>query len=110
MPWRECSVTEERLRFVARLLRVRRHERGVPGIRHFPQDRLQDPCPLQGGNGAAEGIRTPDPRITNALLYRLSYRGAPAALVIPHRGERKNPPLRPSRAGGRAGRVSEFSP
>ena len=26
--------------------------------------------------GAAEGIRTPDPRITNALLYQLSYRGA----------------------------------
>jgi hypothetical protein len=26
--------------------------------------------------GAAEGIRTPDPRITNAVLYRLSYRGA----------------------------------
>jgi hypothetical protein len=25
--------------------------------------------------GAAEGIRTPDPRITNALLYQLSYRG-----------------------------------
>ncbi len=25
--------------------------------------------------GAAEGIRTPDPRITNAVLYRLSYRG-----------------------------------
>ena len=28
-----------------------------------------------GENGAAEGIRTPDPRITNAVLYRLSYRG-----------------------------------
>ena len=28
-------------------------------------------------NGAAEGIRTPDPRITNAVLYQLSYRGAP---------------------------------
>ena len=27
--------------------------------------------------GAAEGIRTPDPRITNAVLYRLSYRGKP---------------------------------
>src|ERR1700720_3053518 len=27
--------------------------------------------------GAAEGIRTPDPRITNAVLYRLSYRGMP---------------------------------
>ena len=26
-------------------------------------------------NGAAEGNRTPDPRITNALLYHLSYRG-----------------------------------
>ena len=31
----------------------------------------------KGKNGAAEGIRTPDPRITNAVLYRLSYRGAP---------------------------------
>ena len=29
------------------------------------------------GIGAAEGIRTPDPRITNALLYQLSYRGFP---------------------------------
>ena len=28
--------------------------------------------------GAAEGIRTPDPRITNAVLYRLSYRGKPS--------------------------------
>jgi hypothetical protein len=27
--------------------------------------------------GAAEGIRTPDPRITNAVLYQLSYRGTP---------------------------------
>ena len=26
--------------------------------------------------GAAEGTRTPDPRITNAMLYQLSYRGA----------------------------------
>ncbi len=30
---------------------------------------------LEEGNGAAEGIRTPDPRITNAMLYQLSYRG-----------------------------------
>jgi hypothetical protein len=27
-------------------------------------------------NGAGEEIRTPDPRITNALLYQLSYSGA----------------------------------
>ena len=26
-------------------------------------------------NGAVEGIRTPDPRITNAVLYQLSYDG-----------------------------------
>ena len=25
--------------------------------------------------GAARGTRTPDPRITNAMLYQLSYRG-----------------------------------
>ena len=31
--------------------------------------------------GAAEGIRTPDPRITNALLYQLSYRGTPAEIT-----------------------------
>jgi hypothetical protein len=30
-------------------------------------------------SGAAEGIRTPDPRITNAVLYQLSYRGTPMA-------------------------------
>ncbi len=30
---------------------------------------------FNGFIGAAEGIRTPDPRITNALLYQLSYRG-----------------------------------
>jgi hypothetical protein len=30
---------------------------------------------LIGETGAAERIRTSDPRITNALLYRLSYRG-----------------------------------
>jgi hypothetical protein len=41
--------------------------------------------------GAAEGIRTPDPRITNALLYQLSYRGAPTkgVLVIPGKCKRK---------------------
>jgi hypothetical protein len=26
-------------------------------------------------NGAAEGTRTPDPLITNEVLYQLSYRG-----------------------------------
>jgi hypothetical protein len=43
-------------------------------------DEWVDGLPLITGQirknaGAAEGIRTPDPRITNAVLYRLSYRG-----------------------------------
>lgn len=29
------------------------------------------------GNGAAEGTRTPDPNITNVVLYQLSYCGVP---------------------------------
>ena len=31
--------------------------------------------------GAAEGTRTPDPIITNDVLYHLSYSGFPAALL-----------------------------
>jgi hypothetical protein len=30
---------------------------------------------IESEDGAAEGIRTPDPRITNAMLYQLSYCG-----------------------------------
>ena len=36
---------------------------------------LQEPT----NSGAGEGNRTPDPRITNALLYQLSYPGTGAA-------------------------------
>ncbi len=32
------------------------------------------------GNGAAEGTRTPDPNITNVVLYQLSYCGIRADL------------------------------
>ena len=32
-------------------------------------------------SGAAEGTRTPDPIITNDVLYHLSYSGLPAALL-----------------------------
>jgi hypothetical protein len=32
-------------------------------------------APGRGDAGAGEEIRTPDPRITNALLYQLSYAG-----------------------------------
>ena len=36
--------------------------------------------------GAARGTRTPDPVITNDVLYQLSYCGGPSKSV-PHRGE-----------------------
>ena len=32
-------------------------------------------------SGAAEGTRTPDPIITNDVLYHLSYSGLPADLI-----------------------------
>ena len=32
-------------------------------------------------NGAVEGTRTPDPRITNAMLYQLSYDGLKNTIV-----------------------------
>jgi len=48
MPWRESSVMEERLRFVARLLEGEGMSELLPGVRHFAQGRLQDFQPLQG--------------------------------------------------------------
>src|SRR5712671_6980577 len=47
-----------------------------------------NPCVRNGpqGSGAARGIRTPDPRITNAVLYRLSYCGVKCASLIPGGG------------------------
>src|SRR5882724_9124960 len=41
---------------------------------------------LEVGDGAAKRIRTPDPRITNALLYQLSYCG-----VATRKGSHSNP-------------------
>ena len=41
--------------------------------------------------GAGEGNRTPDPRITNALLYQLSYSGARGA-EYRHSALRGQPP------------------
>ncbi len=37
-------------------------------------------------DGAAEGTRTPDPIITNDVLYQLSYSGILLALAIQARG------------------------
>jgi hypothetical protein len=39
---------------------------------------------FQGKTGAEEGIRTPDPIITNDVLYQLSYSG-PQSLIAMRR-------------------------
>ena len=36
---------------------------------------------MQAEDGAGGGTRTPDPRITNALLYQLSYSGTEGRAV-----------------------------
>lgn len=46
---------------------VRSKRRAYPGTRDVSEK----------GIGAAEGTRTPDPIITNDVLYRLSYSGSP---------------------------------
>ena len=42
MPWKECSVVEERLRFVARLLDGEAMTELCRRVRHFTQNRLQN--------------------------------------------------------------------
>ncbi len=48
MPWKECHVEDERLRFVARRWTARIDDRALRGVRDLPEDRLQDLRPLQG--------------------------------------------------------------
>jgi hypothetical protein len=56
-------------------------DQGVSGAIAGADDTLQKHQVIEFV-GAAEGIRTPDPRITNAVLYRLSYRGKSGARDI----------------------------
>ena len=47
----------------------------TPENKRSQASRFLNVLSLFGKDGAAEEIRTPDPRITNALLYQLSYSG-----------------------------------
>jgi hypothetical protein len=49
-------------------------------------------CPGRDNDehGAAEGTRTPDPLITNEVLYQLSYRGDFRRLIVACGQNRKN--------------------
>jgi hypothetical protein len=53
--------------------------RGIPGIGRTVQTKKAGTrrSPPLGFDGADEGTRTPDPRITSAVLYQLSYVGVP---------------------------------
>ena len=64
-----------------------------------------------GKSGAAEGIRTPDPRITNAVLYQLSYRGAPSERRSSNTGEALTQGMvaASARCGSRAGDLGSRS-
>ncbi len=63
MPWRASSVMDERLRFVARLLDGGGDDGRVPGVRYFPQDRLQGFRSLQGARacGAERSLPSANP-------------------------------------------------
>jgi hypothetical protein len=62
-------------------------------------------------HGAGEKSRTPDLRITNALLYQLSYAGvAVAARVLPREGRILAEPLQDrANEGSRFGTAAFFS-
>jgi|ERR1700756_1532437 hypothetical protein len=63
MPWKECSVMDERLKFVARTLQR---------VRDFPQDQLQDlrPLPDCGIEGLTDRSRRPY-RYANNLPFQV---------------------------------------
>ena len=49
----------------------------VTALRPFALKHLDSLVKIHKTGGAAEGTRTPDPNITNVVLYQLSYCGAP---------------------------------
>ena len=64
MPWKECHVEDERLRFVARLLDGEKMARLCARVRDLTEDRLQDLRPLQGLRRA--GLQRPEPAAASA--------------------------------------------
>lgn len=61
---------------------------------------------MRGRNGAARGIRTPDPLITNEVLYQLSYCGIPRRVPRPFVADKSHARLQPPK---RARAIGEFS-
>jgi len=60
MPWKASSVMEERLAICGPPVGWGGHDRGLPGVRDLPQDRLQDFRALQGARpgGAQRSLQT----------------------------------------------------
>ncbi len=99
MPWKECHVVDERLRFIARLLDGEKMtalcaEFGISRKTGYKiYERYKD-CGAHGltdaangpeKSGAGEWTRTTDLLITNQLLYQLSYTGKVGPDIVAHR-------------------------
>src|SRR3954462_12778456 len=65
---------------------------------------LESRSAVRDGNGAARGIRTPDPLITNEVLYQLSYCGIAIVAI------REAALLPPPPALGKAGKGGMLLP
>src|ERR671912_432545 len=77
----------------------------------YPSFPISSASTAKDGNGAARGIRTPDPLITNEVLYQLSYCGIangaireaallPPRLPLGKGGTARNCPTRPKKRCG----------
>jgi hypothetical protein len=101
MPWKECSVLEERLRFVARR---RGHDRRVPGDRHFTQTgyKIFDRYKEHGLEALTDRSRRPV-RYANQLPSQVESLIVSLKRNKPHWGARKRHAGR-ARLAGRAGR------
>jgi len=79
MPWKECHVMDERLRFVARLLDGERMTTLCEEFGISPEDGLQNLRPLQSlGRAGADGPQSPPAaaRESAADNHRTSDRSA----------------------------------
>ena len=88
MPWKECSVVEERLRFCCQAARRRGNDRALPGVRHFTQNRLFDCYKEHGLEALTDRSRRPV-RYANQLPSQVESLIVSLKRDKPHWGARK---------------------
>ena len=102
MPWKECHVVDERLRFIARLLDGEKMAASVRGVRDLPENGLQDLRALQRlRRGGADRPQPParPPRESAADGGREADR--PAEEGVSHLGRPEDPRAAPPALPGR---------